>query len=459
MPTPTVPTRRAPGLEAGVAGVGSSTSPRSRGRRGCGSCGRRRASRRRRRSSQAVEVRLARLLEERAPAAPRPAPPRAPGSDRGRGALRPRARARTSVRPPPAASTGTRRARGGAPASPPGRPPRERGARRRRRCAPGRRVHAICTSARRTSASRGARGRLGGPDRTLRHRAPPPPAGCCCVTQCQAPPPVISARARSPTTFAAGEERAQDLERARVVRVAVHRDHHDAVRDVPVGVARRQPVPVELQAFARQRQLHDVERVAVGACAARAGSRGCAASDRSWRRAGCRPPRRRSCGRRRSARWCRRGRRCGRPRGPRRATPRGARRGRRAAAPRTRPRPASGLRVGVRQAGAGGDEQPLVVHLDGAALEHVRQREAAHPQVAGDRFGGAVVAFEGVLAAPRVEAPVGRGDGAVAVDHEGRTVVAEPGVVERHLVEAHARQVGAGGGRAGRGRRPRPRRR
>jgi hypothetical protein len=66
------------------------------------------------------------------------------------------------------------------------------------------------------------------------------------------------------------------------------------------------------------------------------------------------------------------------------------------------------------------------------------------PRILGDGGGCLGVEVVGVLAAPGVEAPVGQRHLAIAVDDEGGTVVAEPGVVERDAVEADPRRVGAG---------------
>jgi hypothetical protein len=106
----------------------------------------------------------------------------------------------------------------------------------------------------------------------------------------------------------------------------------------------------------------------------------------------------------------------------------------------------SSLRVagGGEQARAGGEEDALVVDLDGAALQHVVEREATHAEVGRDGGGREGIAIEGVLSAPRVEAPIGERHLAVAIDDEGGAVVAEPGVVERDPVEAHPGQVGSG---------------
>ena len=90
--------------------------------------------------------------------------------------------------------------------------------------------------------------------------------------------------------------------------------------------------------------------------------------------------------------------------------------------------------VGVQQALLGGQQRPLAVDGDRAALEHEGRfvaavAEAVDEQPADRRVG--VVGRE--LLAPRVEAEVHAGARAVTVEDEDRSAVAQPRVVDREL--------------------------
>src|SRR5690606_23254805 len=69
---------------------------------------------------------------------------------------------------------------------------------------------------------------------------------------------------READDLAAGEERAQHLERLLVLGVAVVRHDHDAVDQVGVAVAGRESLAVHNNAAQRQRQPYEVVRRAVG---------------------------------------------------------------------------------------------------------------------------------------------------------------------------------------------------
>ena len=64
-----------------------------------------------------------------------------------------------------------------------------------------------------------------------------------------------------PTTCAVGKELGERVERDAIVAVVEGRHEHDAVGDVEVGVARRQPLAVHHHR-ARERQLHHAQRAA-----------------------------------------------------------------------------------------------------------------------------------------------------------------------------------------------------
>ena len=69
-------------------------------------------------------------------------------------------------------------------------------------------------------------------------------AGSCCVRQWSVPRPQTRSTAWMPTTWRDGMRRASVSSAIAIVRVVERRHEHDAVGDVEVGVARRQPLAV-----------------------------------------------------------------------------------------------------------------------------------------------------------------------------------------------------------------------
>jgi len=85
----------------------------------------------------------------------------------------------------------------------------------------------------------------------------------------------------------------------------------------------------------------------------------------------------------------------------------------------------------VQQAALGGDERPFAVDAEGAALEDHGRCEALPAEVLAEQSGDLRVLVVGkVLLAPRVEGEVGDRSPAVRAEHEVRSVVADPRVVD-----------------------------
>ena len=93
-----------------------------------------------------------------------------------------------------------------------------------------------------------------------------------------------------------------------------------------------------------------------------------------------------------------------------------------------------GVPVGVQQALLGGEQCPLAVDEERAALQDHRRLVAAYAKCSGQqlRHSGVLVVGQ-VLLAPRVAAEVDHRNVAALVGNEDRSVVAHPRVVDRQL--------------------------
>ncbi len=192
---------------------------------------------------------------------------------------------------------------------------------------------------------------LAAAQRRLGGGCPSRAAGSCCVRQCSVPRPQTRSTAWMPTTSRSGNSSARMPSAPRSRGIVERRHQHEAVGDVEVGVAGRQPLAVE-DDRRRHRQRHHLERAAVAASRARCEPLAVLVrAARSSRRAG-RPPRtarRRPGATKRASR--RRGRACRRRRCRGRARSRAATRGSRRALARGRRGRGPGCAPGRRRAG------------------------------------------------------------------------------------------------------------
>ena len=242
--------------------------------------------------------------------------------------------------------------------------------------------------------------------------------------QWKLPPPVRMWSARRPIATRSGKRAWTTSTAARSLAAPYCGTTTDGVADVEVHVAGRDHVAVLVEDSAGRGKGDDVEpRRRTQPARSVAIDR--FVRDRPAPAVGMRDAARA----RRTARGCRRGRRCGRSSGPRRARPRARSRGRRCRRCSTSSR-VSGLRLGLSRHCSVVSDGARAVAVDRAAFEDPACLGERKSSALGKPLADVLVAFKIVFAAPAIEGKA-RGRRRFPGTDDDRPSVAQPDVAER----------------------------